>query len=146
MSLYRRLPGAVLAAAGLACGVEATTFDVAFLTDPVGPKALPLLAAAILMAVGVRETIRPNAAVVWPSRRAIARAGGATVAFLAYSVALPWLGFFLSTALVVTALSTLFGAQLRRTLPAAAGLAGALWLLFVVGLGLPLPVGSLWIL
>ena len=33
--------GKTLAIAGAAAGLEATTFDVTFMTDPVGPKALP---------------------------------------------------------------------------------------------------------
>ena len=55
------------------------------------------------------------------------------------------IGFFLSTTLVVTGLAKLFGAELRQAVPAAALLAGVLWATFVVGLDLPLPIGSLWI-
>ena len=44
-----RVSGIVLATLGVAVGAEATTFDVLFLTDPVGPKALPLLSAVIFV-------------------------------------------------------------------------------------------------
>lgn len=146
MRLSARMPGIVLTAAGIACAGEASSFDVAFLTDPVGPKALPLLVAAIFVVVGLHQAVKPNASSGWPNRAATARAGAATTAFLLYALLLPWFGFFSSTTLVVTALSRLFGAPLKHSAPAAAGLAGALWLLFVLGLGLPLPVGELWIL
>ena len=141
-----RLPGLALALAGVACAIEATTFDVAFMTDPVGPKALPLLAAITLVLTGIHVARHPYRASVWPSGAAAARCAAAVVAFLTYAAALPWLGFFLATALVVTALSRLFGAPLRLAVPSAAALAGALWLLFVGALGLPLPIGELWIL
>ena len=65
---------------------------------------------------------------------------GATGAFLLYAVALGFLGFFLSTTLVVAALSHLYGALPRRGVPAAALLSAGLWLLFVQILALPLPI------
>jgi len=140
----RRLPGALLVALGVAAGLEATTFDVAFLTDPVGPKALPLVVAVALVLTGIHEIARPDPPPSWPGRHALARLGLACAAFLAYALVLPSLGFMVSTTFVVTALARLFGARLRHAAPAATGLALGLWLLFVWLLALPLPVGDLW--
>ena len=145
MNAAARAPGLVLIAAGVACGVEASTFNVAFLTDPVGPKALPLLVAVILIGAGIHAAARPTSDGTWIEGSAFPRVGAAVAAFLLYAVALPWVGFFLSTTLVVSTLSGLFGAKLRQAVPAAAALSGALWLIFVLGLGLPLPIGDLWI-
>lgn len=145
MRLTARLPGALLTAGGVACAVEASTFDVAFMTDPVGPKALPYLVAAILTAVGIHAMARPSTDTGWTTRAAATRTAAATAAFLVYAFALPLVGFFTSTTLVVASLSRLFGAAPRRALPAAALLSGVLWLVFVFGLGLPLPIGDLWI-
>ena len=62
LSGSRRLPvGWILVALGAAIGLEASTFNVAFLTDPVGPKALPLVAALILIAAGLRGGSRERA-------------------------------------------------------------------------------------
>jgi len=145
MNTAARAPGLVLIAAGVACGVEAMTFNVAFLTDPVGPKALPLLVSAILIGAGIHATARPASDGTWIGSSAFPRVGSAVAAFLLYAVALPWVGFFLSTTAVVSTLSRLFGATLRQAVPAAAALSGVLWLIFVLGLGLPLPIGDLWI-
>lgn len=145
MNTAARAPGVVLMVAGIACGVEASTFDVAFLTDPVGPKALPYLVAAILTLVGAQSALRPPTDGSWMTRSALQRVAAATAAFLVYAVALPWVGFFLSTTFVVATLSRLFGARVRPAAAAAAALAGGLWLIFVLGLGLPLPIGDLWI-
>ncbi len=140
-----RWSGPVLLAVGIACAVEASTFNVGFLTDPVGPKALPYVAAAILVLAGIHAMLSGKESSALPSRHAWIRAGLATATFLAYAATLPLLGFFLSTTLVVALLSMLFGGRWTRALPSAAALAGALWLLFAYGLGLPLPIGDLWI-
>lgn len=140
-----RVIGGVLATLGIVVAVEATTFDVGFMTDPVGPKALPLLVAAMLVASGLVALLRPRADIAPPSADAFVRMGAAVAVFLVYAASLPWLGFFLSTTLVVTALSLLYRGPLLPSSAAAAVLAGGLWLLFVRLLSLPLPVGELWI-
>lgn len=140
-----RLTGGILVLLGTAVGLEAVTFDVAFLTDPVGPKALPLLVAVMLVVAGLRAVARPRDDLSLPEAGTIVRVAGAVAAFLLYAVALPWIGFFLSTTLVVTALALLFRGPPARALASAAILSGVLWLLFVRALSLPLPVGDLWI-
>lgn len=141
----RRVTGLVLLVAGAATAMEATTFDVAFLTDPVGPKALPYLVAAMLAVAGLVALLRPESEPSLPDAPAVARMTGAVVAFLTYAAALPLLGFFTATTLVVTALSLLYRGPFVGSAVAAAGLSGGLWLLFVRVLSLPLPVGELWI-
>lgn len=139
------MPGALLAIAGAAIAVEARTFDVAFVSDPVGPKALPLLVAVLLVGAGVHTALRPPVWVRWPSPPLLGKIAAATAAFALYALALGFVGFFLSTTWVVATLSHLYGAPPRHGIPTAAFLAGALWLLFVRILSLPLPIGDLWI-
>ena len=133
-----------MAAAGVAVAAEATTFEVAFLTDPVGPKALPYLAAAILLGAGILLAARPGPDPAWPAGSTVVRMGGAVGAFLVYAAVLPALGFWISTTLAVAALSILFGGDMLRSVAAAAALSSVLWYLFVWALRLPLPLGSLW--
>lgn len=140
-----RIAGAVLVLGALAVGLEATTFEVAFLTDPVGPKALPFVVAFLLAAGGLRTLVRPRRDLDLPTAPGLARIGAAGAVFLFYAAALPWLGFFLSTTAVVAGLATLFGGPWRGGLAAGLALSAALWLLFVALLALPLPVGALWI-
>jgi len=142
---HDRIAGGVLALIGLATGMEATTFDVAFMTDPVGPKALPALVAVILFSAGAGVFTRPRIRVELPPAATARRMALAGLAFLAYGLLLPWLGFFLSTSLVVTVLGLLFGGPRRGSTIAGVSLAATLWLLFVVLLSLPLPIGDLWI-
>jgi putative tricarboxylic transport membrane protein len=140
-----RIAGSVLVVAGTLTGLEATTFDVAFMTDPVGPKALPFLVAVMLLVAGVRTIARPRSEVALPPRPVALRMGAAALAFLGYAAILPWIGFFLATTLVVAALAMLYRGPVGGSLAAGMALAGTLWLLFVRILALPLPVGDLWI-
>ena len=136
--------GVALVLAGLAVGAEASTFDVFFLTDPVGPKALPFVVALIFLATGTFLAIRPGAAIQWPRSSTVTRMAGAIATFGTYAALLAPLGFVPSTTLCVTSLSMLFGGPWRRSLSAALLLSVILWYLFVWVLGLPLPLGSLW--
>lgn len=140
-----RVTGAALALLGVAVALEASTFDVAFMTDPVGPKALPLLVAGTLLVAGLAAVVSPREGLGLPDGATALRMAGAVAAFLLYAAALPWLGFFLSTTLVVTALALLYRGPPVGSAVAAAALSAALWLLFVPVLSLPLPVGDLWI-
>lgn len=143
----------VVAAAAI---LEATTFDVAFPTDPLGPKAFPFL-AAFLLAFGGAALWHAGREHGLPAREgadghgdpdvsAGAPHGGAvilaaTASFAAYALLLAPLGFVLATLLEFAVLARLFGG--RWLAGAAAGLvfASLLYVLFVYGLGLPLPLG-----
>lgn len=144
-ALRDRMAGFLLVLAGVATALEAWTFNVAFMTDPVGPKALPLLVAVTLVVAGARLMARPRSNVELPDVDAARRMSFAAAAFIAYGLALPWLGFFLSTTVVVSALGVLFGGPRLGSAIAGASLSAVLWLLFVIVLSLPLPIGALWI-
>lgn len=139
-----RIAGVVLTVAGLAVAAEATTFDVTFMVDPVGPKALPMLSAAVFVLAGLALAARPGAGPSWPPRPDVVRMVGATATFVVYALALAPLGFFTATTAAVGTLSVLFGGPPKRAFAAAAVLAGAMWFGFVYALGLPLPLGELW--
>ncbi|HSG07644.1 MAG TPA: tripartite tricarboxylate transporter TctB family protein [Longimicrobiales bacterium] len=139
-----RVAGLVVAALGLAVGAEATTFDVLFRADPVGPKALPFLAAVVFVGSGAYLTARPGRGGVWPPRVILARMAGAVAAFGAYAALLAPLGFVVATTTTVSALSILFGGPWRKAVGAAVTLSVVLWYLFVWVLGLQLPLGWVW--
>lgn len=139
-----RVAGIIVALLGVAVGAEATTFDVLFRTDPVGPKVLPMLAAAIFVGSGLVLAARPGPGAPWPERPALLRMAGAVAAFGVYAALLTPLGFVVATTATVSALSILFGAPWKKAVTAALVLSVVLWYLFVWVLGLPLPLGALW--
>jgi putative tricarboxylic transport membrane protein len=139
-----RIAGPLLVLLGVAVGAEASTFNVAFPTDPVGPKALPYLSALVFVVAGVVLIARPTMGAPWPHRTVLLRMAGATAAFGAYSALIAPLGFVVATTITVSALSSLFGGPWKKALGAAVTLSVVLWYLFVWVLGLPLPLGSVW--
>jgi putative tricarboxylic transport membrane protein len=139
-----RVAGAVLVLVGLAVGAEASTFNVSFPTDPVGPKALPLLSAVVFVVAGVVLVARPGAGAPWPHRAVLWRMAGAVAAFGAYAALIAPLGFVVATTATVSALSLLFGGPWKKAVGAAVTLSVVLWYLFVWVLGLSLPLGSVW--
>jgi putative tricarboxylic transport membrane protein len=139
-----RVAGGLLVALGVGVALDASTFDVAFLTDPVGPKALPMLAAVIFVAAGVILLVRGGEARTWPPAGVLLRMGAAAAVFAVYALLLAPLGFVVATTLAVAGLSMLFGGPPRKSLASAALLSAVLWYLFVWALGLPLPLGAVW--
>lgn len=136
-----RVAGGALLALASAVALEARTFRVVFLTDPLGPRALPLLVAAVMAGCGLVLLRRPGPVPAWPRRGGLLRAAGGALVFGIYALLLEPLGFGVATTAAVAALGVLFGAPPLRGLAAGAVVSAALWLLFVWGLGIPLPTG-----
>lgn len=130
-----------LGALGLASALAAVRFRVAFVTDPLGPRAFPWLAAALLLGAAVGLARRPGDDASWPDADARRRVTGVVAALLVWSFALPYLGFVVATALLLAGLGRLFGAGWPRGLAAGVAVSGVLYLLFAWGLGLALPAG-----
>lgn len=147
----------VLAAAALS---EAVTFRVRFLTDPLGPRGFPFLAAGLLLVAGAALAWRPQGAGV---ADAAVEVGGSeadlgrgsegrrippslllAAGLLAYAFAIPWLGFVTSTMLVLFVTALLFGGPPRPAVAGSGILALGLWLLFDRALGVYLAPGMVW--
>jgi len=144
--LASRLGAGAVVALALAIALQATTFDVAFPTDPLGPKAFPLV-AAVLFAFGGAALWRAGgeAAPVEPSGDSPPSPPWsiplATSSFVAYALLLAPLGFVLATTLEFAVLARLFGGTWVKGAAAGLVFASLLYALFVFGLGLPLPLG-----
>lgn len=140
-----RAAGTILLILAGAVALATRAFVVGFPADPVGPRAFPLLAAGILALGGLRLLLKPDPDPDWPTPREAGRLALAAAALLAYPLILPVLGFVATTGVVITALSLLFGGPPLRSAGAAFLFAGSLYLLFVHALGVPLPVGALFL-
>lgn len=138
-----RIAGVVLVLVAVAIGTEALGFRVSFPTDPLGPRAFPLLAAAVLFVGGLLLILRPGEEPAWPARPGRLTLSLGVAALLVHASLLDVLGFFLSTTAVMTGLALLLGGPPRRSLTGSVAFAGALYLLFSYLLRLPLPIGSL---
>ena len=137
-----RVLGAISVLLAIVIVLVSNRYRVAFITDPVGPRGLPILVAVVFALGGALLMIRPGDAQRWPSRGMLRKGAAVIGVFLLYAFLLPRLGFFLATSMTVGVLAALFGGPVRKSLIAAAAYAALLWLLFAVALGLPLPIGS----
>jgi len=139
----RHLAGLAILALAAAVALEARTFVVSFPTDPLGPGAFPLVAAALLALGGGAVLLEGSAAPDPLPPGALRRIVLATGSFVAYALLLAPLGFVTATTLEFAAVAVLFGGRPLPALGAGLGFALALFFLFVHGLGLPLPLGFL---
>ena len=141
-----RIVGVLLLLLSIGYGLEALRLqaDTGYLADPLGPRAFPLLLAAGLAVLSLYLISRPNLDPAWPPPRVLRGQLAMLVSFVVYSYALAPLGFLLATTLEMAFLSRLFGASWRTGLQGGLGLAVVLYVIFVFGLGIPLPLGSWW--
>jgi putative tricarboxylic transport membrane protein len=140
-----RVAGIACIVVALAIALAARTFHVAFLTDPIGPRALPWLAALLLALGGLRLALRPGIEPAWPEATMRTRIAVTLAAFVAYAALIAPLGFVLSTTLLMMVIGRVFGGRTQYTLLAGFAFSGAMWLLFVQLLGVPLPIGLLFL-
>lgn len=140
-----RVSGLALALLAVLVVLEARTYTVGFLTDPLGPRAVPFLVALFLLASGIWLASKPGAHAVWPPAAVWRRLGFAVVALVVYAVLIDSLGFFITTTLTVTTLSVTFGGRTKQSVLAAALFTVTVYVLFVYLLGIPLPIGDLFL-
>lgn len=140
-----RVAGALVVVGAVLVAWASRGFVVGFPADPVGPRALPLFSAAILALSALFVLARPGPDPRWPEVHVLGRLALATLILFAYPAVLPLTGFVVSTGLAVVLLSLLFGGPPLRSSAAAFLFAGGLYLLFVYALGIPLPIGRLFL-
>ncbi len=140
-----RVAGALLIVFALLVALESRTFHVGFVTDPLGPKAFPLVSAFLLLVGGVAMRIRPGAESKRPQTMPLLRVTTAALCLIAYALLLGTLGFFTTTWLVVGAFALLLGGRPVPSLLSAAGVSAVLYALFSYLLEIALPIGSLFL-
>jgi hypothetical protein len=143
-----RLGAATLALSGAYCWV-AVRIPESQLADAIGPRALPVAYAILLGTFSSILVIRSlarsaGAAAQNPAARSVslARMAGMLGIGVAYVVAAPWLGYFLSLTGLIFATVCYQGRRIDRY-AAIVAVCGALvcWVIFVLIMGIPQPRG-----
>ena len=138
-----RIAGMAILIVAIVTAILASGFRVGFLTDPIGPRALPWLASLLLGMGGVIMIARPGptpTSIAAPMRANVSLAIGA---FVMYAIVLPLAGFVLSTAFLMAVLARFYGGRWVHGIAAGVIFSGSLWLLFARALGVPLPLGAI---
>jgi putative tricarboxylic transport membrane protein len=143
--------GGVTLALAVGYYLMAAAIPSSLLADAVGPQGLPRIYAVVLAALSLillvkslgRGAVAPEKAGPDASSHAWRVAGLLGIGVI-YVIVVPWLGYMLSLAGLIVATTYYQGGTInRRVVAVALSGAFALWLLFVMVLGIPQPAG-LW--
>ncbi len=119
----------------------ALQIQVGFMSDPLGPKAFPILIGIVLAAAGLYPIFRPDPEPEWPARGRILEIVFAVAVMIAYANVLTEVGFVLSTAVASGLLSWRLGARPLKAAIAGVAIAVGIFVLFRLVLKLSLAVG-----
>ena len=138
-----RILGAVCLVAGAAMAFAARAYTAPISYEPVGPRAFPMLLAALMALAGAWLLVRPGPngfELARHNRRPVALAMVAVVVFAAL---FETLGFPVATAVMAVPVGMAFGGSWKQSLAAGVGLGVGLYLLFDKLLDVVLPTGLL---
>jgi len=137
----------ILGAAALLLAVFLTGFgydlEAPFAYEPVGPKAFPLLLAAVIGLCGLRLLFKGGNPVEANPGGANLRIAVMVGLLAAYALLFQWVGFVMSTALMTILVGRLFGGTWRNCLLGGIGLGIGFFLLFDKLIDVVLPTGML---
>jgi putative tricarboxylic transport membrane protein len=139
-----RIFGLVATILALAFIASATQIETSFLSDPVGPKAFPILVGVVGAFCGMYMVFKPDPEPTWPVARTFGALAIAVIVLISYAYALKPLGFLMPTAIAAGLLSYQISPRLRLAALAGVGLSIGLFILFKFALGLglvPFPKG-----
>ena len=131
----------VLLAIGYA--FAALAIQESFLSDAVGPKAFPLIIAAVLGLSSAVIALRPDPEPVWPPLARMAEIAAAVVVMVLYAELLPVAGFVIATAFAAAYLSWRLGSSVVGSVLTGVGTSVGIYAVFHLALGLSLARGPL---
>ncbi|MBL3702195.1 tripartite tricarboxylate transporter TctB family protein [Sulfitobacter sp. BDSS02] len=121
----------------------ALAIEESFLSDAVGPKAFPLIIAAVLGLSSIVIALRPDAAPEWPTLARLAEIAAAVVVMILYAELLPEVGFVIATFFAAAYLTWRLGSGLLASLATGLGTSLGIYVIFHLVLGLSLARGPL---
>lgn len=136
-----RIFAAVVMIVALAMAWAATQIQESFIQDPLGPKAFPILIAALMGITAMAMFVKPDANPRWPGLKKMFEMLGTAGVLVAYAYLLPIGGFVLTTALATAFLCARLGANVRQALVGGLGISVGIYLVFQWVLGIHLAKG-----
>lgn len=138
-----RIFGVVGVLLAISFAFAALAIEESFLSDAVGPKAFPLIIAAILGISSLVIALKPDASPDWPSLDRLVEIGAAAVVMVLYAELLPVLGFVIATALAAAYLTWRLGTGLIGSVVTGICTSVGIYVVFHLVLGLSLARGPL---
>lgn len=124
--------------------IQIVNLNVPIAYDPVGPRAYPLLLIAVMAVCCIALIFSPDPDVRWPAPRMLGKGASLVGVLLIYASIFEIVGAPLATALMVLALSRIFGARWLFAFITAFSVAIFSYLLFDRLLEVNLPLGRIW--
>ena len=115
--------------------------QLSFITDPLGPRAFPIVIGVVLGLTGLIVALRPDPEPDWPALPRILEIVAAAVVFFAYGQLLSVLGFLICTFVAGGYLSWRLGAPPLKAVAARAAISIGIYVVFHLILGLALARG-----
>lgn len=137
-----RLFGVFLLFLGIYVVYGGLTLEVPFSYDPLGPKTFPVILGALLSALSLVVIAKPEKS-HFPQSATMLNTVLIVVLLVLYSLSFNFLGFLLSTALLVFFISRIFKGTTKQALGSAIGVSLSVYVLFGVLLDVALPMGTL---
>ncbi|MBL6929731.1 MAG: tripartite tricarboxylate transporter TctB family protein [Rhodospirillales bacterium] len=138
-----RITGTLLLLLAIAYSVAGAGFESDFISDPLGPNAFPVMLGSALGLFSLYLLFRPDPEPEWPSLKSWKRQGAALAALIIYGIVLEFIGFIISSVVLVGFLSQMLGGNRRYMIGTGIGASIVLYFLFNNVLGLPLPAGEI---
>lgn len=133
-----RIFGLVVVIGALAYFAGALQVQTSFLSDPLGPRAFPILVSAAMGLCGLAMIWKPDGEPDWPAGKAWIGMSAALVLLIGYAYAIGPMGFLLSTAIAAGGISWLIDPRPLHAAATGVGLSAGLFIIFKYGLGLGL--------
>lgn len=121
--------------------LSALAIEESFLSDAVGPKAFPLIIAALLGLSSAVIALKPDAEPEWPAIGRLAEIAAAVVVMILYAEVLPLAGFVVATAFAAAYLAWRLGSHPLEAVLTGLGTSIGIYVIFHLVLGLSLARG-----
>lgn len=138
-----RIFGVIGVLLAIAFAWSALIIEESFLSDAVGPKAFPLIIAAVLGITSLVIALKPDAEPSWPPMMRFLEIAAAAVVMMLYARLLPELGFLIATALGAAYLTWRLGTKPAQSLLVGVLTSGGIYIIFHLVLGLALAKGPM---
>ena len=136
-----RIFGLVCLALAVGYLLIATTIQLPFLSDPIGPRVFPYIVGGLVVLAALVPVLKPDPDPDWPALKGLGEIAFAVVIMVAYTYALKEIGFVVSTSLAAAALSWRLGSKPHWALVFGVGIAVVIYAAFHLILGLSLARG-----
>ena len=138
-----RIAGSIILLFSIWYGFEASQLKLGFLSGGLTPRQWPYALAVAMAVLAIVIMIRVDPEPKWPSLPQFADIFGVAVSFVVYAYFLVIVGFIIATTIETAFLSQRFGAKPLQAIMVGVGASLLLYVIFVFGLGIPLPLGRI---